>query len=106
MEDVGGLSLKCTDAPRTTKSMHIVSQDLGLEHLWVVYPGDREYPLGDAISALPLKNIIKLYKGLGTVRQIPLGKNAFFPSSLKTSLSKKLNVVQLSGAFSDQLCMV
>ena len=52
-----GFEFKCTDAPRTTKSMHIVSEDLGLEHLWVLYPGHREYPLTDAITALPLKNI-------------------------------------------------
>ena len=52
-----GFEYKCSDAPRTTKSMHIVEEDLGLEHLWVVYPGDLEYPLGDAITALPLKRI-------------------------------------------------
>ena len=52
-----GFEFKCTDAPRTTKSMHGVIKDLGLAHLWVLYPGDREYPLADAITALPLKNI-------------------------------------------------
>ena len=52
-----GFEFKCTDAPRTTKSMHIVIEDLGLERLWVVYPGDREYPLTDTITALPLKKI-------------------------------------------------
>ena len=52
-----GFEFKCTDAPRTTKSMHVVIDDLGLEHLWVVYPGEREYPLADAITALPLRNI-------------------------------------------------
>ena len=52
-----GFEFKCTDAPRTTKSMHVVIEDLGLSHLWVLYPGDREYPLTDAVTALPLKNI-------------------------------------------------
>ena len=52
-----GFEFKCTDAPRTTKSMHVVREDLGLEHLWVLYPGDRAYPLADGITALPLKNI-------------------------------------------------
>ena len=52
-----GFEFKCTDAPRTTRSMHIVIEDLGLERLCVVYPGDREYPLTDTITALPLKNI-------------------------------------------------
>ena len=52
---------KCTDSTRTTKSMHIVFQDLGLEHLWVVYPGDVEYSLTDTITALPLKNIHRIH---------------------------------------------
>ena len=52
-----GFEFKCSDAPRTTKSMHIVKDDLGLEHLWVVYPGDLQYPLGDAITACPLRRI-------------------------------------------------
>ena len=52
-----GFEFKCTDAPRTTKSMHIVAKDLGLSHLWVIYPGDLAYGLADNISALPLKQI-------------------------------------------------
>ena len=52
-----GFEFECTDAPRTTKSMYVVTKDLGLEHLWVLYPGDQEYPLADAMTALPLKNI-------------------------------------------------
>ena len=52
-----GFEFKCTDAPRTTKSMHVVMQDLGLAHLWVLYPGDQAYSLTDTVTALPLKNI-------------------------------------------------
>ena len=59
-----GFEFKCTDAPRTTRSMHVVMQDLGLEHLWVLYPGDRAYPLTDGITALPLKRV-------GTIDLVP-----------------------------------
>ena len=52
-----GFEFKCTEAPRTTRSMHVVIRDLGLERLWVVYPGEVEYPLTDIIIALPLKRI-------------------------------------------------
>lgn len=55
-----GFEFTCGDAPRTTRSMHIVTDDLGLEHLWVVYPGDLDYSLGDAITAWPLKRIREL----------------------------------------------
>ena len=37
--------------------MHLISDDLGLTHLFVIYPGDLEYPLGDRITALPLKQV-------------------------------------------------
>ena len=55
-----GFEFKCSEAPRTTKSMHIVTNDLGLEHLWVVYPGELEYPLADRITALPLGGLTAL----------------------------------------------
>ena len=60
-----GFEFKCTDAPRTTKSMHIVAEDLRLAHLYVVYPGDLRYPLGDGITALPLKEIGNIKFGQG-----------------------------------------
>lgn len=52
-----GFEFKCTDAPTTTKSMHIALDDLKLEHLWVVYPGTRRYSLTEKITALPLRDI-------------------------------------------------
>ena len=55
-----GFEFKCTDAPKTTKSMHIALDDLKLEHLWVVYPGTRRYPLTEKITALPLKEIFQI----------------------------------------------
>lgn len=48
-----GCEFKHSDAPRRTRSMTAAMEDLELEHLWVVYPGDREYPLGNRISAIP-----------------------------------------------------
>lgn len=55
-----GFEFKCTDAPRTSKSMHVAIDDLKLEHLWVVYPGTLRYPLTDKITALPLQEISTL----------------------------------------------
>ncbi len=52
-----GFEFKCTDAPRTTRSMHVATSDLGLTHLWVLYPGEREHPLADGITALPLSRM-------------------------------------------------
>jgi predicted AAA+ superfamily ATPase len=52
-----GMEFKCTDAPTTTKSMRIALEDLGLAHLWVVYPGRAAYPMAERISALPLRDL-------------------------------------------------
>ena len=48
---------KFTDAPRTTKSMHQAIEDLALDHLWVIYPGDRTYALTEKITVLPLAQL-------------------------------------------------
>ncbi len=52
-----GFEIKVADAPRTTKSMHIAMHDLDLHHLYVVYPGDKTYPLTDAITALAITDL-------------------------------------------------
>jgi predicted AAA+ superfamily ATPase len=49
-----GFEFKYADAPRTTKSMHVVIEDLKLDRLWVVYPGERRYPFDERMEAIPL----------------------------------------------------
>jgi len=49
-----GVEIKRADAPRLTRSMKIAQQDLGLDELWVIYPGTRVYPLAEGIIARPL----------------------------------------------------
>lgn len=56
-----GFEFKCVDKPRTSKSMHIAIRDLGLEHLWVIYPGTQTYPLTDSITALPLWQVSSVF---------------------------------------------
>ncbi|WP_319523309.1 DUF4143 domain-containing protein [uncultured Desulfosarcina sp.] len=48
------IEVKYADAPRFTPSMASALKDLELSHLWVLYPGDRAYPLGADVSTLPL----------------------------------------------------
>lgn len=49
--------IKYADAPRLTPSMSSALKDLELSHLWVVYPGDRIYPIASNITALPITSI-------------------------------------------------
>ena len=37
--------------------MHTAIEDLGIEHLWVIYPGHQEYPLDDKISVIPMASL-------------------------------------------------
>lgn len=52
-----GVEFKRQDAPKVTKSMRQAIADLGLDMLWVVYPGSREIQLDDKILAKPLSRI-------------------------------------------------
>jgi predicted AAA+ superfamily ATPase len=58
-----GFEFKCTDAPSSSKSMHSAIESLGLEHLWVIYPGERGYPISDRITVMPLKDMNTLSLG-------------------------------------------
>lgn len=52
-----GFEMKLCESPRTTKSMHVSIQDLRLDHLYVVHPGEIRFALDDAITALPAREI-------------------------------------------------
>lgn len=49
-----GVECKRADAPRMTPSIRNALQDLPLDRVAVVYPGDRRYPLADRVEAVPL----------------------------------------------------
>lgn len=51
-----GFEIKYSAAPKLTKSMQIAQEDLALDALTVVYPGDIEYPLTNDIYVKPLKS--------------------------------------------------
>ena len=64
-----GFEFKYADAPGRSRSMHIAIKDLGLTHLWVIYPGGQEYPLDDKITVMPLDGISQLAANFGIKRQ-------------------------------------
>lgn len=55
-----GVEFKFSDQPATTRSMRVAQQDLGLDHLYVVHPGEHEFTLDDSITALPLPGILRI----------------------------------------------
>lgn len=52
-----GVEVKYQDAPRLTRSMRSALEDLGLNHLAVVYPGDVRYALERRVTAVPLAEL-------------------------------------------------
>ncbi len=58
-----GFEFKLSDAPGTTRSMHVALETLGLERLFVVYPGNATYPLAPRIHAAPLTALPTLIGG-------------------------------------------
>jgi uncharacterized protein len=52
-----GFEFKYADAPKPTKSMRIVLEDLKLDHLFVIYPGDKIFSLEKNIDLYGLETI-------------------------------------------------
>ena len=52
-----GVEIKRMDAPRLTASMRIAVDELKLDRLLVVYPGDRHYALAERVEALPFAEL-------------------------------------------------
>jgi predicted AAA+ superfamily ATPase len=57
-----GVECKYADAPALTKSMHIARAELQLDRLWVVHPGDEEYPLQEWAAATGLPRLLDLLR--------------------------------------------
>ena len=55
-----GYEIKYTDRPSPTRSMRIALEDLHLDHLTIIYPGDKSFPIEDKITAAPLTSITVL----------------------------------------------
>jgi len=52
-----GTEFKFSEAPKITKSMRTALNDLDLEHLWVVYPGQHHYMVDKKVSVWPLQQL-------------------------------------------------
>jgi hypothetical protein len=52
-----GFEFKHTDKPSMTKSMHSGIENLKLNHLFLIYPGDKLFPLSETVTACGLDTI-------------------------------------------------
>ncbi len=56
-ERLFGIECKRADAPRLTRSIRIAVEDLGLERVVVVYPGNKRYRLSDKVEVVPVTQL-------------------------------------------------
>jgi len=52
-----GVEIKYTDAPGITKSIMVSLNDLLLDHLYIIYPGQKSYRLSEKVEVIPAKYI-------------------------------------------------
>ncbi len=74
--DLFGFEAKCSDAPSLTRSMRVVLEDLGLKHLFVVYPGPERFPLHAKVTAIPMAALAAGPKGLLAPARRPVARRA------------------------------
>jgi len=60
-----GVEFKYADQPSTTKSMRIALQDLALDHLYVVHPGEHTFALDASITAITLPALVDVLQSGG-----------------------------------------
>jgi predicted AAA+ superfamily ATPase len=54
-----GFEVKFSDAPGITRSMRVAHDDLELDSLWVVHPGEVSWPMADGIEAVAIADLLK-----------------------------------------------
>ena len=52
-----GVEFKFSEAPKVTRSMRIALDDLKLDRLWIIYPGEHQYPVDEKLEVWPLQQI-------------------------------------------------
>lgn len=52
-----GFEIKFSENPRPGRSARIAIEDLDLDHLWCIYPGEEVIPIDEDITLWPLRNL-------------------------------------------------
>lgn len=55
-----GIEIKRMDAPRITTSMRVALEDLALERLAIIYPGERRFSLAENVEVVPATDLAEV----------------------------------------------
>ena len=59
------VEVKLSATPQITKGFWTAMEDLSCKKGYVVYPGKESYPIGDAVTALPLRDLDRIIEVAG-----------------------------------------
>ena len=59
-----GFEVKFSDAPGLTRSLRVAQDDLDLDSLWVVHPGDATWPMAEGIEAVAFSELLTRLEGI------------------------------------------
>lgn len=59
-----GFEFKFSESVRTTRSMRMALEDLNLNHLYIVHPGENSFKINERISALSISDVTETVSGL------------------------------------------
>ena len=62
-----GFEMQFAEAPSVTRSMHGIVEALALDHLFVVCPALRGFPVSERISVLPITEVVDLPSHIGVM---------------------------------------
>ncbi len=54
-----GVECKRTDTPRTTQSVRIAMEDIGLSRVAILYPGTKRFTIAEKVEAVPIHTLAK-----------------------------------------------
>jgi predicted AAA+ superfamily ATPase len=54
-----GFEIKYSRTPKMTRSIHVVLEDLKLEKLFVIYPGEKNFPLNEKVEVYGAEHFLK-----------------------------------------------
>jgi hypothetical protein len=63
-----GIEIKFSEAPSPTRSMRTALQDLSLDRLWIIYPGQHRYPVDAKVTVWPLRDVAALPDAMKATR--------------------------------------
>ena len=59
-----GFEIKYSDAPQMTKSIHSAIEDLSLEKVFIIYPGEKNYPVQEKVEVIAARKIFTFAKAV------------------------------------------